>query len=70
MTNENKMRSGYREAYEYLTQGGLPEVLALADAARYGGAPKVQLDTEMALVLCHLAMDRLAPDTDPSAVEH
>ena len=31
--DHNQMRSGYREAYEYLSNGGLPEVLALADAA-------------------------------------
>lgn len=60
MSDENnKMRSGYREAYGYLSTGGLPEVLALADVALRGGAPKVQLDTEMALVLCHLAADGL-----------
>ncbi len=57
--DHNQMRSGYREAFGYLSTGGLPEVLALADAARRGGAPKVQLDTEMALVLCRLAEEGL-----------
>lgn len=47
------------EAFGYLTTGGLPEVLALAEAAKFGGAPKVQMDTEMAIVLCQLAAEAI-----------
>jgi hypothetical protein len=51
-------------ARRYLETGGLGEVIGLADITyRYGGE-KVQMDTDMALALCFMAVE--APVEDPS----
>lgn len=47
------------EAKKYLETGGLGEVAGLADLAMRGGHPKVQLDTDMAIALCMLALEAL-----------
>lgn len=43
------------KATEYLTDGGLGEVIGLTDIARHMSQPKVQMDTDMAMALCLLA---------------
>lgn len=48
-----------QEAIDYLKDGGLGEVIWLASESLRLGAPKVQMDTDMALALCELANDGL-----------
>lgn len=48
-----------REALKYLRTGGLGEVAGMADAARGAKMPKVQMDTDMALALCIMAVQSL-----------
>lgn len=48
---------GVMDSEKYLTEGGLGEVIGLADAAKQMGQPKVQMDTDMALALCWLAAE-------------
>lgn len=55
-------------AMDYLTTGGLGEVIGITDMARKMGSPKVQSDTDMVMALCilaSLAIDAgLAPNRD------
>lgn len=53
MTNE------IADAKRYLETGGLGEVAGLAEISRGMGAPKVQMDTDMAIALCMLAQEAL-----------
>lgn len=46
-------------AMEYLCTGGLGETIGLAEMSRDVGAPKVQMDTDMAMALCLLADEAL-----------
>jgi hypothetical protein len=46
---------GETDARKYLDNGGLGETLGLAWAAMEAGAPKVQMDTDMAIALCQMA---------------
>lgn len=43
------------EAKRYLETGGLGEVIDLTSISLQTGAPKVQMDTDMAMALCLLA---------------
>ena len=47
------------EATEYLSTGGLGEVIGLTDIARQNLQQKVQVDTDMAMALCLLADEAL-----------
>jgi len=47
------------EATQYLSTGGLGEVIGLTDIARQNLQPKVQVDTDMAMALCLLADEAL-----------
>lgn len=47
------------EAKKYLETGGLGEVAGLADMEMQIGHPKVQLDTDLAIALCMLALEAL-----------
>jgi hypothetical protein len=47
------------EATEYLSTGGLGEVIGLTDIARNSLQGKVQVDTDMAMALCLLADEAL-----------
>lgn len=50
---------GLDDAMTYLICGGVGEVTVLARQALDAGAPKVQIDTDMALALCLLADEAL-----------
>lgn len=54
-----EMPEHLQEAYEYLSTGGLGEVIGFTSAALDAGMPKVQSDTDMAMVLCLLAGEAL-----------
>lgn len=54
MANDN-LTASVSEALSYLKDGGLGEVLGLADASKKAGHMKVQMDTDMAIALCLLA---------------
>lgn len=47
--------SDVEEAKQYLETGGLGEVIGLTSISLQAGAPKVQMDTDMAMALCMLA---------------
>jgi hypothetical protein len=47
--------SDVEEAKRYLETGGLGEVIGLTSISLEAGAPKVQMDTDMAMALCLLA---------------
>lgn len=47
------------EATEYLEGGGLGEVIGLTDIAAGMGQSKVQMNTDMAMALCMLAIEAL-----------
>lgn len=49
------VRYDVTEAMDYLTSGGLGEVMGRASVAADANAPTVQLDTDLAIALCVLA---------------
>lgn len=49
-----------KEADNYLSNGGLGEVIGLSMEYMKMGFPKVQLDSDMALAFCMLASEGLA----------
>lgn len=53
------MPEDMEEAMNYLTTGGVGEVLGFAEIARTMGQPKVQMDSDMAVALCVLASEAL-----------
>lgn len=53
------MSVNLKGARQYLETGGLGEVIGLAHMAMKVGHEKVQMDTDMALALCHLASEAL-----------
>lgn len=53
-----------READNYLSTGGLLEVIGLTLASLKAGFPKVQSDTDMMMALCLLADEGLKARTN------
>jgi len=53
------MATDFKEATEYLETGGIGEVYGLAEMSLRLGAPKVQIDADMAMALCLLANEAL-----------
>ncbi|MEY9198716.1 hypothetical protein ABIA16_003832 [Sinorhizobium fredii] len=53
------MKYDLEEATEYLSTGGLGEVICLTAGAREMGSDKVQVDADMAMALCLLADEAL-----------
>lgn len=54
----DSQRAAIDEARKYLETGGIGETIGLAYAALQSGAPKVAMDTDMAIALCQLAAER------------
>lgn len=48
-----------KEAMDYLETGGLGEVAGMAQIALDAGHPKVQMDSDMAVALCALALEAI-----------
>lgn len=54
-----------KEAMDYLSTGGLEEVIGLTSLALEAGMPKVQSDTDMIMCLCLLAGEALDARAEP-----
>ncbi len=63
-------QDAFNEQLSYLEGGGMGEVMELADVAKKMGAPKVKMDTDMAIALCTLAARQLGMGETAGGATH